>query len=279
MPYHRLPPHMRVYSLIGAFLSAPPAPLPAPARPSVLAELRTALYGDDSPLAHIDPNLADTGYPHTNLQADLVHSILDVFQPRFWLEFGSMLGGSAIVAANVIKTCKTATQIVCVDPFTGDVNMWDWEQPFRQAGKWRFLRLEKGRPTIYDRFLANVAAAGHADVILPIPATSIVGGRLLRRLAAQNRLTSRPEVIYLDSAHEADETLLELRMCWDLLRPGGVLVGDDWSWQAIRTDVLRFARTISINAESRQRLARRHGRSQEQDGVLLLDHGQWALLK
>jgi hypothetical protein len=68
-------------------------------------------------------------------------------------------------------------------------------------------------------------------------------------------------------------------MCWDLLRPGGVLMGDDWSWDAVRTDVVRFAQTISINQDGRRRLAERHGRSMEQDGVLLLDHGEWALVK
>lgn len=122
--------------------------------------------------------------------------------------------------------------------------MWAWEQPKKRANEWQFLRLERGRPTIYDRFLANVAAAGHSDIILPIAATSIVGIKLLRRLADEKRITSFPTVIYLDSAHEADETFLELQHCWSLLKPGGVLMGDDWVWAAVRNDILRFVQTI-----------------------------------
>jgi predicted O-methyltransferase YrrM len=249
------------------------------ARVGIVAQLRSELYGDENPLFYADERFVDDGYPHTNLRPELVRSVLDTFQPKFWLEFGSMLGGSAILAANVIKAKKVPTEIVCIDPFTGDVNMWAWEQPLARTEKWRFLRLERGRPTIYDRFLANVAAAGHADIILPIAATSIVGAKLLARLLKQGRLSLLPDVIYLDSAHEPNETYLELWTCWGLLAPGGVLMGDDWSWDSVRTDVVRFARTISISPERRNGLADRHGHATEQDGVLLLDGGQWALVK
>jgi hypothetical protein len=180
--------------------------------------------------------------------------------------------------ADAVKAARANTEIVCVDPFTGDVNMWAWEQATKQQNEWQFLRLERGRPTIYDRFLANVAAAGHADIILPIQATSIVGLKLLRRLAQEQRISSLPEVIYLDSAHEPGETFLELHQCWDLLQPGGALMGDDWSWEGVRNDVLRFARTIQTNPATRQLLAQRHRTFTEHAGILL-DRGQWVLVK
>ena len=133
------------------------------------------------PLAHADERYVDAGYPNTNLRPELIESILDAVRPQFWLELGSMLGGSAIRTASIIKAQMAPTEIVCIDPFTGDANMWALEQPKKQSGEWQFLRLERGRATIYDRFLANVTAAGHEDIILPIAATSIVGIRLLRR--------------------------------------------------------------------------------------------------
>jgi hypothetical protein len=34
-------------------------------------------------------------------------------------------------------------------------------------------------------------------------------------------------LIYLDSAHEQGETLIELALYWNILQPGGVLFGDD----------------------------------------------------
>ncbi len=122
---------------------------------SIVEQLCTELYGGDSPLAHANEQYVDAGYSHTNLRPELIESILDTVRPRFWLELGSMLGGSAIRTAAIIKARMAPTEIVCIDPFTGDVNMWALEQKRKQAGEWEFLRLERGRPTIYERSLAE----------------------------------------------------------------------------------------------------------------------------
>jgi hypothetical protein len=86
-----------------------------------------------------------------------------------------MLGGSALLVARVAERLGCELDIVCVDPFTGDVNMWAWEQDLMRQGKWRFLGLVNGAPTIRQRFLANVKDAGFEGVITPLPATGIVG--------------------------------------------------------------------------------------------------------
>lgn len=244
----------------------------------IISLLVTELYSNDGPFDYADLNFVDTGYPHTNLAHDLIETVLDVVQPKFWLEIGSMLGGSAIRTADVVKNKSAATQIVCIDPFTGDVNMWDWERSTKAENHWRFLRIERGKPTIYERFLANVKAAEHDDIVLPINATSTVGIKLIRRLFEQQRIMTLPEAIYLDSAHEPDETFLELRHSWDLLQPGGVLLGDDWGWDAVRNDVTKFAATVAVNRDNARRLCERHARFEDVNGILL-DHGQWLLAK
>jgi len=60
------------------------------------------------------------------------------------------------------------------------------------------------------------------------------------RLVARQHLPVAPQVIYLDSAHEKGETLLELHTAFRALSPGGVLFGDDTAWPAVRHDVLAF---------------------------------------
>ena len=275
--------HLDQVEVFGSPAEDPPprADLPSSSigqAPRIVAELLAELYAGDSPFAHCELSNRDDGYPHTNLVPEVIESILDLVQPAFWLEIGSMLGGSAIRTAQLIRSRGLATGVVCIDPFCGDVNMWAWEQPKRRAGEWLFLHLQKGRPTIFDRFIANVVAAGQADIMLPVTATSIVGTKLLARLLSEGRITSLPNVIYLDSAHEPDETFLELRNCWNLLPPGGVLLGDDWSWNAVREDVLRFARTVPLNERLREELQRRHQKFSQQEGVLL-DRGQWVLVK
>jgi predicted O-methyltransferase YrrM len=244
----------------------------------VRQELLDQLWFGEDPFQFADPQWVDHGYPSTNIQPDLIAAILSDLQPLFWLELGTMLGGSAIMAAQGIKELGLGTSICCVDPFTGDVNMWSWEKELREKGEWRFLRLEAGRPTIYDRFLANVRESGHDDAILPILCTALVGIRLLRLLADQGRLSRLPDVIYLDSAHEPDETLLELQNAWSLLQPGGVLFGDDWIWPSVRGDVRKFSQTVPADTARMVAFLRRFDES-HLDGNVFLYRGQWVLFK
>ena len=52
------------------------------------------------------------------------------------------------------------------------------------------------------------------------------------------------DLIYLDSAHEAGETRLELNRAWAILAPGGILYGDDFDkyWPGVHGDVSSFAK-------------------------------------
>ena len=93
-----------------------------------------------------------------------------------------------------------------------------------------------------------VIKPGMQSCILPIPATTTVGLKLIDSLA-QRQLIPQPQVIYLDSAHEEGEVLLELRKAWRVLAPGGVLFGDDWRLQDTCRDVLRFASTLSTDLD------------------------------
>lgn len=205
-------------------------------------EIRGVLFGEQD--VYADAGASDNGYPHTHLSEALVERVMSERQPKYWVEVGSMLGGSALLVAQVAKRLGQDVDIVCVDPFTGDVNMWAWEQGLVREGKWRFLGLVNGAPTIRQRFLANVKAAGFDDVIVPLPATGIVGMRVLGRVS-----NHRPNVVYVDSAHEEDETFLELSTAWAFLADGGLLMGDDLDWLAVRNDVFRFAESVGVQVE------------------------------
>lgn len=211
----------------------------------IIEELRSNVMCYQDPYYGIDFKYVDNGYPHTNLNHGVIENVLDNHNPTFWLEIGSMTGGSAIKTAQVVKNKGMATEIICIDPFVGDVNMWEWEHGLHMENKWQFLNLEEGFPSIKKRFLANVKNAGMEDIIFPVGTTSLIGLKLLLRLYKNKRISQRPQVIYLDSAHEEGETFLELKYSWELLEPGGVLFGDDWDWEAVRNDVSKFSESIS----------------------------------
>ena len=216
----------------------------------VRAVLLRELFSGVDPMDFANSSLGDDGYPHTHMRPALVGAVLRAYEWQhrsnvsFWLECGSMLGGSLIRTAKVARQLNRddGLSLVAIDPFTGDVNMWAGEAGATAANaRFRFLGLRHGQPTIYHRFLANVARAGLREAVLPIRATATVGLRLLGRLHRQWRLPQLPQVIYLDSAHEQGETLHELTVAWSLLpSTGGVLFGDDWGWTGVHADLLAF---------------------------------------
>jgi predicted O-methyltransferase YrrM len=244
----------------------------------IARELRAELWSGENPFDFANPEQVDLGGSCTNVTPDLIAAILEEVKPAFWLELGTMLGGSAIVTAGCVKQLELETSVCCVDPFTGDVNTWLWEKDARARGEWRYLKLTAGKPTIYERFLANVRHVGHDDILVPLPATSLVAMRLIRVLVEEGRLSRVPEVIYLDAAHEPGETLLELQNAWHLLSPGGVLFGDDWSWPSVRGDVRTFARTVEAETGRMVAFLRRFEESYL-DGNVFLYGGQWVLFK
>lgn len=199
--------------------------------------LRSEMFFGQNPYA--DATVVDLLYPHTHLTEEVVDWAFKETDCSFWVEAGTMLGGSALLVAKKAKRDGRDLDILCIDPFCGDVNMWDWERELADSEKWRFLGLVNGAPTIRQRFLANVIAAGFESTIIPMQATSVVGLRYLLRLANRGTI-QKPDVIYLDSAHEEGETLVELRVAWETLRHEGLLMGDDLDWDAVRRDVERF---------------------------------------
>jgi hypothetical protein len=248
----------------------------------IIHQLLETLYSNNSPYLSCEEKYIDNGYPHTNILYELLQILFTFLEPTYIVECGSMLGGSAIRMATVLQINNKTTEIICIDPFTGDVNMWDWEKNGRNGENgWRFLQLENGIPTIYKRFLANCKYSGFENSILPINATTSVGIKLLQRLFIQGRITELPNYIYLDSAHEKDETYIELSICWNCLVNNSVLFGDDWAWEAVREDVIKFADTIKEKTgyENLYNLFFLLNGSQIINENILLYKDQWMLFK
>eukprot|EP00397_Hematodinium_sp_SG-2012_P050017 GEMP01057942.1.p1 GENE.GEMP01057942.1~~GEMP01057942.1.p1 ORF type:complete len:236 (+),score=38.43 GEMP01057942.1:530-1237(+) len=158
-------------------------------------------------------------YPHSSiwLKGDqVIDRVIEELKPQtinFIVEAGSMHGGSAIrMATELDKHGLREVPILCIDPWTVNVRA----------------------------FIEGGMSDKH---IVPFAVSSIVGARWLQATNFQ------PNLIYLDSAHEEDETYVELCLYWDILAPGGILMGDDYGWLAVKNDVDRFVadRNLKLN--------------------------------
>ena len=245
---------------------------------NIFQELKRELFSGDDIYSSFRGGEVDFGYPHTNIIPECIQKVFEIINPTFWLEIGSMLGGSAIRVANHIGANNLNCHIVCIDPFCGDVNMWCWEKEIKENARWSFLKTKNGSPTIRERFMANVCHNRLEEIILPIPATCTVGVNVLKRLRKENRILSLPQVIYLDSSHQEKETFIEIDQSWQILEKGGVLFGDDWGWPGLSGDVKSFADGIYQNKEVSQFLNNGLRGSLFENKVLLYGN-HWFLCK
>ena len=89
----------------------------------------------------------------------------------------------------------------------------------------------------------NVLAHEVSEKIFPLPMTSTAAARVL------NRLGIVADLIYIDAGHEEEEVSADVNLYYELLRPGGILFGDDYhtAWPGIMSAVDAFAAKRHLN--------------------------------
>jgi hypothetical protein len=151
--------------------------------------------------------------------------------PKVMIEVGSFVGSGAIFAwAPIVQADDNDGVVICIDTWLGDVNM-------RLGSRFQeFLNNSDGHPQVYPKFLRRIKSHGLQETIFPFPISSLVGARTI---ALTQWII---DVVYIDSAHEIGETFAELVLYFQLLRPGGVMMGDDYgTFPAVKHDVDLFA--------------------------------------
>jgi predicted O-methyltransferase YrrM len=170
-------------------------------------------------------------------QSAAFDELLPKVRPQRIIEVGTWKGGSAIHMATVARKLGISPEIICVDTWLGAVEFWtDQADPERYLA----LKCRHGYPTVYYQFVANVIHKACQDLITPFPQTSTIAALWFRRYGI------KAELIYIDGSHEEEDVYADLVSYWDLLRPGGVLVGDDWNWDGVRLAATRFAKEHSL---------------------------------
>ncbi|CAE7255040.1 unnamed protein product [Symbiodinium natans] len=217
-------------------------------RPPVAETLVRELFRGIDPMLEPVPDFKEERiYPEITgvTDGDIDMVLMSAAQPvTFWLELGSLEGGSAIVTARRVAAHGLNVSVIAADTFLADVNFL-WTRP--ESEKQKFIRRD-GSVFLYDRFRANIRSADLHRCVLPMLATSVSALKLVATLARQQVLPL-PQVIYLDSGHHEGEVLLELRLAWQALAPGGILFGDDWSFPDVHQDVLEFATEVEADLD------------------------------
>jgi predicted O-methyltransferase YrrM len=179
-----------------------------------------------------------------NSRNPMLAEVIRERRPAQIVEVGSWKGASAIYIAECAREYDNDITILCVDTFTGsNAALWRQEDIAR-------VRDEYGFPTTYRQFIFNVTAFGLSHNIFPLPTTSACGAELLAHFEVC------ADLIYIDGGHREEEVALDLQDYWRVLKPGGVLVGDDYSqgWPGVIAAVDKFAALhgVPLRAEDRK---------------------------
>jgi predicted O-methyltransferase YrrM len=131
------------------------------------------------------------------------------------VDVGVWKGQSTITMAHAMRSRNIDGCVIAIDTFLGSAEHW--------SGPLSLFEREHGRPDLYKTFLSNVWEAGLTDYVIPMPQTSVTSAVILARLGVT------ASVIHVDAAHEYDEVMRDAVEYWKLLKPGGYLIGDDYS--------------------------------------------------
>jgi predicted O-methyltransferase YrrM len=132
--------------------------------------------------------------------------LVEQHQPTVCVELGTWLGASAIPVARAIR--RWGGTLTCVDTWAGDLS----GHPQVPQPPWMLVACAR-----------NILDAGVGANVRLIPATT---GE------AAQWWTAPIEYLYVDAAHSYEAVRADLRAWAPKMRPGGLLLGDDYGNRA-----------------------------------------------
>lgn len=169
------------------------------------------IYEDFTPIY----NFNNSGW---NGSKQFIKDIVKEVRPNTIIEVGTWKGLSTFNMCGVLRKENIKAKIYCVDTWLGSIDFWYNPLSFDQLD----LYLKHGYPQVYYQFLSNVKHWGFEDIIIPVPAVSNTGAKILKKINVS------AELIYIDGSHETEDVYNDIKSYWPLLKQGGTMFGDDY---------------------------------------------------
>ena len=200
-----------------------------PAGPSATASRTAAalaykLFGTDV-LAGYQPAFAED-LQGWNSNHPIFRKLVSSHKIKVIFDVGVWKGGSTIALSNLLREFDIDGAVVAVDTFFGSTEHWN---RFRKDRIFDSLLLGYGYSQLYWQFVSNLKHRGCDAYVVPLPQTTENAIRILKMHGIS------ADLIHLDAAHEYESVLRDALGFWDLLNPGGFLIGDDYhpSWPGV----------------------------------------------
>jgi predicted O-methyltransferase YrrM len=130
------------------------------------------------------------------------------------LEVGSFEGKSTTwIAENLLNNEQSS--LLCIDTFEGGI---EHREGSTEHKKWEHL------DTLYDMFLHNTSVCKNSDKIkVRVGDSQVV-------LPELNKAGRQFDIIYIDGSHETEHVFNDGINSFEMLKPGGLIIFDDYEW-------------------------------------------------
>jgi predicted O-methyltransferase YrrM len=163
----------------------------------------------------------------------LVLKNLDVTKELHILEIGSFEGKSTVWFLDNILKNKNST-ITCVDPWMNYSQDQDsLNSYFKEENEWD-LNERKTK----EIFLHNIVESGDSGKVIIRQGFS---DKILPSLITEQKMY---DIIFIDGNHTAPYVMMDSVMSWPLLKKGGILMFDDYTWGLNKPTTIRPKESI-----------------------------------
>lgn len=171
-----------------------------------------------------------------NSEHPIFEEIVETARPRIIVDVGVWKGASTIFLASLLRDRGIDGAVIGVDTWLGNPECWIDDELYNLVPH-RF-----GQPLVYSQFLSNVLHRNLQDFIVPLPIHSDAGAVVLRFFDIV------PDLVHIDAAHDHDSVLRDALAYWDILAPGGSMVGDDYvpGWPGVMSAAQEFASRVGM---------------------------------
>jgi SAM-dependent methyltransferase len=203
---------------------------------AVITRVRDKLYSVDPyhgvDVSEVEPDRQGWGSDHP-----ILREVIEKLRPVTIAELGVWKGRCALNMVRYCREISLESEIICIDTWLGSSEHW-----LRRSNRnfYDSLRIKHGLPQIYWTFIRNVLEENAQEFITPMPMPSEVAFHVLTRLNASL------DLVHVDASHEYESVAADLRRYWSLLRPGGVLIGDDYckGWPGVSQAADEFSHLV-----------------------------------
>ena len=149
-------------------------------------------------------------------QHPFLGSVIESIRPRIIIEIGVWKGGSTLTMAHKLKDHHIDGAVIAVDTWLGSWDHW-LDQRLRDE-----LCFEHGYPRLFEKFVANILHHDVQDFVVPLPLDSVNA----RHVVSTSGIVA--DMIHIDGGHDYAAVTSDFSQWWQVLRTGGVLIGDDY---------------------------------------------------